>query len=44
MDEQFDGLTQILTKDWRGGVTCKLIEEGEINLNDVAELINNTKK
>lgn len=39
MDEQYEGLTAILAKDWRGGVTCKLIEEGEINLNDTVELI-----
>ena len=40
MDQQFDGLTRILEKDWRGGVTCKLIKEGEININDEVELIN----
>ena len=40
MDEQFQGLTKILEKDWRGGVTCKLIREGEININDEVELIN----
>jgi len=39
MDEQFEGLTKILTPDWRGGVTCKLIQEGEIHLNDEVELI-----
>ena len=35
----FEGLTQILEKDWRGGVTCKLIEEGEVHLNDKVELL-----
>ena len=44
MDAQFEGLTQILAKDWRGGVTCKLIQEGEIYLNDKVELINKTNK
>lgn len=39
MDEQFEGLTKILAKDWRGGVTCKLIQEGEIFLNDEVELM-----
>ena len=39
MDEQYQGLTDILTPDWRGGVTCKLIQEGEIHLNDEVELI-----
>ena len=39
MDQQFEGLTQILEKDWRGGVTCKLIEEGEVHLNDKVELL-----
>ena len=34
MDEQFDGLTNALNTDWRGGVTCKLISEGEIKLGD----------
>ena len=29
MDEQFDGLTSILEKDWRGGVTCLVKSEGE---------------
>lgn len=41
MDEQFEGLTKILSSDWRGGVTCKLIQEGEIHLNDEVELIIN---
>lgn len=42
MDKQFEGLTQILEKDWRGGVTCKLLEEGEVHLNDKVELLINT--
>ncbi len=39
MDEQFEGLTKTLTPDWRGGVTCRLLEEGIVHLNDKAELI-----
>ena len=38
MDEQFEGLTQVLTKDWRGGVTCKLLSEGEVHLGDEVEI------
>ena len=34
MDEQFDGLTNALTPNWRGGVTGKLIREGDIKLGD----------
>jgi len=32
MDEQFDGLTEILSIDWRGGVTCKILAEGEVSV------------
>lgn len=41
MDEQFDGLTKALTPNWRGGVTCKLISEGEIKLGDQVSLETN---
>lgn len=34
MDEQYPGLTKILTPDWRGGVTCKILEEGHVSLED----------
>ncbi|MDX2360385.1 MAG: MOSC domain-containing protein [Crocinitomicaceae bacterium] len=30
MDEQYDGLTKALTPNWRGGVTCEIIREGQI--------------
>lgn len=39
MDEQFDGLTSILEKDWRGGVTCLVKSEGEAKLNDEVLLL-----
>lgn len=39
MDEQFAGLTNALEKDWRGGVTCKVLSEGIVNLNDEIILI-----
>ena len=34
MDEQFMGLTSILTPEWRGGVCCKIISEGDISVGD----------
>lgn len=39
MDEQFLGLTHALEKNWRGGVTCKLLSEGTIRVEDPIELI-----
>lgn len=39
MDEQFDGLTKSLSSDWRGGVTCKILEEGEVSLGCEAILL-----
>ena len=39
MDEQFSGLTKALTPHWRGGVTCKILSEGEIKEGDFVELI-----
>lgn len=39
MDEQFLGLTGALAKNWRGGVTCKLLSEGTIRVEDPIELI-----
>lgn len=34
MDEQFSGLTATLTPDWRGGVCCRVIQNGHIMLGD----------
>lgn len=34
MDAQFEGLTEILTPNWRGGVCCKIISEGNISVGD----------
>jgi MOSC domain-containing protein YiiM len=39
MDEQRDGLTEALRPDWRGGVTCQVVEGGAIAIGDIAELI-----
>ncbi len=33
MDEQVPGLTKALTPDWRGGVTCRVLESGELTPN-----------
>ena len=34
MDAQIPGLTNALTSEWRGGVTCKIIEEGKVSVGD----------
>jgi len=39
MDEQFEGLTQALEIDWRGGVTCKVIKEGTTKVDDEVQLV-----
>ena len=36
MDEQFDGLTEALRPNWRGGVHCRIIHEGVVNPGDEA--------
>jgi MOSC domain-containing protein YiiM len=38
MDEQVEGLTQILTPYWRGGVCCKIISEGKISIGETVTL------
>lgn len=42
MDEQCEGLKEALQTDWRGGVTCMVICEGHIHLNDSVQLIEAT--
>lgn len=39
MDEQHQGLTQALTPNWRGGVCCRVIHDGEIRIGDSVEVI-----
>ena len=39
MDEQYEGLTSLLTPEWRGGVTCKIIQEGVVSKGDKVALI-----
>ena len=34
MDEELEGLKDALTPNWRGGVTCKLLSEGNVKEND----------
>lgn len=38
MDEQFEGLTKALTPNWRGGVTCKILNEGFVSENDEVKI------
>lgn len=37
MDEAYPGLKDALSKDWRGGVTCRVEEEGRLQCGSVAE-------
>jgi len=39
MDEQYSGLTNALMSDWRGGVCCSVVKEGNISLGDEVKLI-----
>ena len=39
MDEARQGLLKALAKDWRGGVTCRVLAGGHIGLGDVAEVL-----
>jgi MOSC domain-containing protein YiiM len=39
MDAQYTGLTQALTPDWRGGVCCRVIADGRINVNDKVQIL-----
>jgi len=37
MDSQHPGLREALTPDWRGGVSCRVLEAGEIATGDAVE-------
>jgi len=39
MDEQYNGLTNALMSNWRGGVCCSVIRGGDISLGDEVKLI-----
>jgi len=34
MDEFFHGLREVLKPEWRGGVTCKVVNSGKIKIDD----------
>jgi len=34
MDESYPGLQKVLQPEWRGGVTCRVIKSGNINIGD----------
>jgi MOSC domain-containing protein YiiM len=38
MDEQLNGLTKALVPNWRGGVTCKVLSEGDVKEGDIVTL------
>ena len=40
MQEAHEGLFKALTTEWRGGVCCRVIQEGVIAIDDAVELIN----
>jgi MOSC domain-containing protein YiiM len=39
MEEACPGLLQALSPEWRGGVTCRVVEGGEIALGDAIEVL-----
>ena len=39
MEEQAAGLRRALTPDWRGGVTCRVLKSGSINVGDRVEFL-----
>lgn len=40
MDEQVPGLTAALTPQWRGGVCCRVIQDGAVRLGDTLTVSN----
>jgi MOSC domain-containing protein YiiM len=41
MDEQYPGLTNALKSEWRGGVSCRVLEGGAVSLGDTVSLLRN---
>ena len=39
MDEQVDGLTELLKPDWRGGVGCAVLQGGSISIGDTVRVV-----
>lgn len=39
MDEQFQGMTQALRPEWRGGVCCRVLSDGDIQLGNSVQLV-----
>ncbi|WP_026374860.1 MOSC domain-containing protein [Aestuariibacter salexigens] len=39
MDEQVPGLRKALTPAWRGGVTCRILQGGEVRVGDSVEVV-----
>jgi MOSC domain-containing protein YiiM len=39
MDDQYDGLTNALKPNWRGGVCCRVINDGVIRVGDTIRMI-----
>jgi MOSC domain-containing protein YiiM len=39
MDELWPGLRRALAPDWRGGITCKVVQDGHIALGDQVEIV-----
>ncbi len=39
MDEAYDGLLKALHPDWRGGITCQVLEGGTVAVGDAVEVI-----
>jgi MOSC domain-containing protein YiiM len=37
MDEASDGLREALTPDWRGGVTCRVLADGDVRVGDAVD-------
>ena len=38
MDEAVDGLRKALSPDWRGGVTCRVLSGGDVQVGDIVRI------
>ena len=38
MDEFYQGLQEVLKPDWRGGVTCRVVKSGNIQIDDTVSI------